>query len=166
MTDKTSTLCITEIPFGLPGKIYRSPMPFGAYDPAGKAIEEFRDNRVSTVVMVLNPIFKMIDNLRERYTQEGLQVIFLPTYPGIPKEKDLREVLSTIIKQANEGKNIAVHCYAGVGRTGFVMACLAKEILGLSGDKAIEFVRKYIPGALETPDQVEMARKYKNAIRI
>lgn len=139
-------------------------MPFGQYDPAGRAIDEFRENDISSVVMVLDPDFRpgsLIDRLRTRYIQEGFQVIFVPSYNNdIPKETDLRIAIKTIIDQATAGKNLVVHCHAGVGRTGLVMACLAKEILRLSSDQAIQFVRRYIPGALETPGQVEAARKY------
>jgi protein-tyrosine phosphatase len=139
-------------------------MPFGQYDPAGRTIDEFKENNISVVVMVLDPDFRpgsLIDRLRNRYTQEGLQVVFVPSYNNdIPTETDLRMAVKTIIEQADSGSNVAVHCHAGVGRTGLVMACLAKEILNLSGDQAIQFVRRYIPGALKTPGQVEAARKY------
>jgi protein-tyrosine phosphatase len=42
---------------------------------------------------------------------------------------------------------------AGVGRTGTFMACMAKRHLSLDGQAAIDWVRQFIPGALESPIQ-------------
>ena len=46
-----------------------------------------------------------------------------------------------------------IHCATGIGRTGFFMAYLAKRCLGLSGAEALQWVRHYIPRAVETPKQ-------------
>jgi len=35
-------------------------------------------------------------------------------------------------------------------------ACLAKQILGLSGEEAIKWVRHYIDGAVETAEQKQL----------
>jgi hypothetical protein len=39
------------------------------------------------------------------------------------------------------------------GRTGLFMAYLAKRCLGLSGAEALQWVRRFIPRAVETPEQ-------------
>ena len=44
-------------------------------------------------------------------------------------------------------------CSAGIGRTGLFMAYLAKRCLGLSGAEALQWVRHFIPRAVETPAQ-------------
>ncbi|MDD3847072.1 MAG: hypothetical protein PHC90_12030 [Syntrophorhabdaceae bacterium] len=41
---------MTELPFGLKGKIFRSAMPFGTYDPEGVALDEYMKNAISVVV--------------------------------------------------------------------------------------------------------------------
>lgn len=45
-------LTLTELPFGQPGRIYRSPMPFGTYDPEGVIYEAYRTNDISTIVLL------------------------------------------------------------------------------------------------------------------
>ena len=135
-------------------------MPFSGFDPDGLALEEFKKANIDTVVIIFDVDCK-INQLLDKYTQTGIRSMFLPTYPDIPKEKSLKRVIKVIINLAKDGENVGVHCLAGIGRTGLVMACLAIEILEITGDQAIEFVRKYIPGALETSGQVELARSYK-----
>ena len=39
------------------------------------------------------------------------------------------------------------------GRTGLLRASLAKRYLGLSGHEALQWARRYIPRAVETPEQ-------------
>jgi protein-tyrosine phosphatase len=42
------------------------------------------------------------------------------------------------------------------GRTGLFMAYLAKRCLGLSGAEALQWVRRFIPRAVETPEQQQL----------
>ena len=49
MTDHTTLL--TEIFLGLPGRIYRSPMPFSPYDRLGEVWQLYWQNKIKTVVI-------------------------------------------------------------------------------------------------------------------
>ena len=155
---------LTELPFGLPGRIYRSPMPFCSRDPNGQLIERYRCEAIS-VVVVLVPDEEISasagKNLPAYYQEWGFEMIHLPMQDyGTPAHSDLRKVVSSIVQHAEAGRNIAVHCNAGIGRTGLFMTCLAKDVLGLSSDEAIRWVRNFIPGALETQQQVEVVFSY------
>nr|WP_264185419.1 dual specificity protein phosphatase family protein [Roseicella aerolata] len=50
------------------------------------------------------------------------------------------------------GGHVAVHCAAGLGRSGTVAACLLLEA-GIAPGQAIAMVRAARPGAIETPEQ-------------
>ncbi len=50
------------------------------------------------------------------------------------------------------GGRVAVHCAAGLGRSGTFAACLLLEA-GIAPDQAIAMVRAARPGAIETPEQ-------------
>ncbi len=43
---------LTELPFEQRGRIYRSPMPFGKYDPEGLIYQTYRRNSISMIVLL------------------------------------------------------------------------------------------------------------------
>ena len=54
----------------------------------------------------------------------------------------------------NQGKKVAVHCHAGLGRTGLAIACFMVYRGEAKAIAAVELVRKCRPGALQTHAQV------------
>ncbi len=72
---------LTELPFGLPGRLFRSPMPFGPYDLHGEVYDQFREEQITVVVLLTTEdecLHKTGRNLRALYLQEGLTVLYLP----------------------------------------------------------------------------------------
>ncbi|TES91171.1 MAG: hypothetical protein E3J88_03060 [Anaerolineales bacterium] len=151
---------LTHIPYGLPGQIYRSPMPFGALDFGKTTLDEYKQANIDVVVMLTTPeedIWRAGRDLETLYNQDGFEVIRLPVVDfDVPEDREwLDTTLKKVVAQAQEGKNIAIHCYAGRGRTGMFAALLARRILGLAGVKAIEWTRQYFP-AIETEEQTQV----------
>ena len=150
-------MLITELPFGQPGRIFRSPMPFGKYDSEGVIYPAYRDHNISVIVLLAEDHecrAKAGRDLKALYAQDGFTVLHLPIVDfGIPKAQDLCIALNATVREAQSGRHIAIHCSAGIGRTGLFAACLAKKLLNLPGEQAIEWVRQHIPFAVETPEQ-------------
>jgi protein tyrosine phosphatase domain-containing protein 1 len=61
----------------------------------------------------------------------------------------LKLALKATLAAAEAGRTIAIHCHAGVGRTGILAACLAKTVFGISGEDAVAWLRQFIPEAVE-----------------
>lgn len=150
-------MLLTELPFRQRGRIFRSPMPFGKYDSAGLIYEAYRDYNISTIVLLAEDHeceVKAGRDLKALYTKDGFRVVHLPIVDfSIPKVEDLRVALDSTVREAQSGRNVVIHCSAGIGRTGLFTACLTKKLLNLPGEMAIEWVRRHIAGAVETSEQ-------------
>ena len=157
---------MVELPFGLRGRVFGSGMPYSpVYDPSGTLFEEYQRQGVGAVVLLAEDeeCLKFTGrNLRELYEDQGLQVIFLPIRDlGAPDLEALTQAVEAALSQADDGVNIAVHCHAGIGRTGMFTACMAKRALKLDAMGSIDWVRKSIPGAVETPEQAKVVDLFK-----
>ena len=150
-------LTITELPFELPGRVFTAPMPFGSFDPKGEAYDDFKSESVSAIVMLTEAGEDMeisgID-LQKIYKEEGIEVISLPIRDfTIPPGGYYDEVIEKLVGYAKDGRNVAFHCHAGLGRTGMFAGLMAKRLLGLSGIEAVHWVRRHVPNALPSADQ-------------
>lgn len=75
------------------------------------------------------------------------------TAPGIENDLPLDEALSDAGQFMAAGAPVAIHCMAGLGRTGTVAARFAMHY-GLTADQAIDFVRtRHDSAAVETEAQ-------------
>jgi len=152
----------TQLPFESPGKIFRSAMPYSSYDPDGNLIATYQVNKVSMITMLAGEQeARHITgrNLVEEYFQQGFEVLNFPIIDfGVPDLDELREVISKLLSYTQSGGNVAVHCHAGIGRTGMLLACLAKIGMGYAAEESIQWVRSYIPGAVEMKVQEDLVR--------
>ncbi|XP_038047746.1 protein tyrosine phosphatase domain-containing protein 1-like [Patiria miniata] len=75
---------------------------------------------------------------------------------SLPSILDMVKVMSFALK---EGK-VAVHCHAGLGRTGVLIACYLIYEQRMEGDNAIQFVRAKRKGSIQTPGQIECCQQF------
>lgn len=74
----------------------------------------------------------------------------------VPKVADVRRALVQLIAQMAIGRQAYVGCMGGIGRTGLLLAALAK-IMGV--EDPVAYVREhYIPHAVETQKQQDYIR--------
>ena len=64
-------------------------------------------------------------------------------------------------KALEKDEPVLVHCWAGCGRTGTMLALWLMRFEGMTADDAINEVRRIRPCALETPSQLNFVRNYR-----
>jgi atypical dual specificity phosphatase len=69
-----------------------------------------------------------------------------------PTIDQVRQFLDFVERERTEGRRVAVHCGAGYGRTGTMLACYFVA-QGDSPEKAVRKVRESRPGSIETTEQ-------------
>jgi protein-tyrosine phosphatase len=132
-------------------------MPFGPYDLHGEVYDRWCEEQITVIVLLASDeecLHRTGCNLRALYLKEGFQVLYLPIPDfGVPTKDDLEQTVQHTIAHAQAGHHIVIHCSADIGRTGLFTAYLAKRWLGLSSTEALQWVRCFIPRAVETPEQ-------------
>ena len=77
-----------------------------------------------------------------------------------PDQEQIQRMIDFIDEQAVEGgRPVMVSCYAGIGRTGTVLACYLVS-RGASPSDAINEVRRLRPGSIQTPEQEAAVHEY------
>ena len=121
---------------------------------AGQVLDQLQREQIGLVV-----------NLHEWPSSDvlaplGIREIHLPVADlTAPTQAQLDQGVSAIADALAAGQRVAVHCGAGLGRTGTLLAAYFVS-QGLDPTAAIERVRAYRPGSVETSDQVAAVAAY------
>jgi atypical dual specificity phosphatase len=97
---------------------------------------------------------------RREVNDAGLLLYHVPV-PDMtaPTQEELGRCVSAIQRAMKSGLGVAVHCGAGVGRTGAVLAAYFVA-QGAAAAEAIRKVRKLRPGSIETDEQLEAVEEF------
>jgi atypical dual specificity phosphatase len=96
----------------------------------------------------------------------GLFLIHIPVEDlAPPTQEQLDASIAAIRKAHARNWGVGVHCGAGLGRTGTVLACYLVS-QGMSGKNAIARVRRLRPSSIETAEQeravMQFAERWQN----
>ena len=84
---------------------------------------------------------------------------------GVPEFVDLTYAVDFIHRRITNNEPVMVHCLAGMGRTGTLLACYLVKYQKMSADEAIQKVREESPGSIQSFPQEEMIFQFAKSLQ-
>jgi atypical dual specificity phosphatase len=90
-------------------------------------------------------------------------MLHIPIEDMMPPEREqIERFVRFVDRQLEEGRAVGVHCLAGLGRTGTMIACYLVT-RGRTPDDAIAEVRRARPGSVQTDTQEQAVKRWAMA---
>ena len=83
---------------------------------------------------------------------------------GVPEFEDLINSVDFIHKRLENNEPVLVHCLAGMGRTGVILACYLVKYQNMSADEATQKVREERPGSIQSFPQEEIIFQFAKSL--
>ena len=102
--------------------------------------------------------------LDEDWTSDMNYLHVLSDDMGIPTLDDLKNSVDFIHKRIENDEPVMVHCLAGLGRTGTILACYLIKYQKMSAEDAIQHVREKRHGSIQSFVQEELIFQYAKTL--
>jgi atypical dual specificity phosphatase len=107
----------------------------------------------------------LIDNEKETIINDDYKFVYVKDY-GVPSLEVLDNIVDYInIKITKEKKPLVVHCAAGKGRTGTILAAYLLKQDNISSQDAIKKIRSLRPGSIQSKIQEEILHEYETFLK-
>ena len=124
-------------------------------------------NNIKSIVTVREfplPQQWLVDNEKEIIIND-YKFVYVKDY-GVPTLEVLDNIVDYInIKITKEKKPIVVHCAAGKGRTGTILAAYLLKQDNISSQDAIKKIRSLRPGSIQSKIQEEILHEYETFLK-
>jgi len=84
---------------------------------------------------------------------------------GVPEFDDLVSAVDFIHSRITNNEPVMVHCLAGLGRTGTLLACYLVKHQKMSADDAIQKVREERSGSIQSYPQEEIIFQFAKSVQ-
>lgn len=142
----------------LPGVLAGMSLP-GRINPLENDLIYLKERGVQAIVTLTEEALPGQSVLRA-----GFDYLHLPVEDfASPRMEQIQECMRFIERMRSGARAVAIHCYAGLGRTGTMLACfLVKQ--GIDARKAINQVRSVRPDSIQSEEQVRIVFSYAKSI--
>ena len=125
-------------------------------------------NNIKSIVTVREfplPEKWLLDNGKNTILKEDYKFVYVKDY-GVPTLEVLDNIVNYIhIKITEEKKPLVVHCAAGKGRTGTILAVYLLKKENISSHDAIKKIRSIRPGSIQSKVQEEILHVYEKFLK-
>ena len=84
---------------------------------------------------------------------------------GVPEFADLTYAVDFIHRRITNSEPVMVHCLAGMGRTGTLLACYLIKYQKMTANEATEKVRRERPGSIQSYPQEEIIFRFEKFLK-
>jgi atypical dual specificity phosphatase len=153
----------TNFGWVIDGKLAGSGLPL-TYDQFEWAVAEGIRSIVSVREVPLPSEWLAMDNGKDG--RPAIDYLFLKVADyDAPAAEEMDGAVDHIQRQIAADRPVMVHCAAGKGRTGTVLAAYFMKTKGLSADEAIEWIRSMRPGSVQSTEQEMRLQEYERYIK-
>lgn len=154
------------LPRELAGALWLGPMP-GRSRPLDADLDSLAATRVNRIIC-LAPAEELARKSPEYGARQSGLAIPVTAFPisdfGVPDDDDgLRAIVDQAARDLTDGRNLFLHCAAGIGRTGMVGTCILIA-LGLTREQASAAIGAAGSGP-ETEAQRELVGRFGGGMR-
>ena len=105
------------------------------------------------------------ESLDESWIKDVNYLHVLSNDMGVPEFDDLVHAVDFIHRRITNNEPVLVHCLAGMGRTGVILACYLVKYQKMSASEATEKVREERPGSIQSYPQEEIIFRFEKFLK-
>jgi len=160
---------IGDVKRKLHGKIWKKPDNF-SWLIEGKLAGSAIPTSIDEVQWAIDQGVKSIITIREEPLDDswtkGVNYLHVHSNDmGVPEFNDLVNTVDFVHKRITNNEPVMVHCLAGLGRTGTILACYLVKYQKMPTDEAIQKVREERPGSIQSYPQEEIIFRFEKFLK-